>query len=164
MNSYRENFLILKDHFKDESSPVNWAREGASAIDDGFEPSKEYHTIEHARFHLLVHIKQGTDQSEWTKEEALEALLLCVKYDRANALHLMKTVRDDPHCPRGFPWVTEENLIQVQNHPKLIEKGLNMARCSITSKYLKFAQKFEADDKYLKELNELLETTYPEWV
>ncbi len=156
-NNYRENYLILKGDFKNEDSPVVWARELAKAIDDGRELDTRSEEIEEARRLLLLHIKNGVDQNNWSKEEALEALILCVKYDRANALNVMKISQYDPHCPRGFVWVSEENL----NKPDVQKTG--MTRCSITSKYRKFAEKFGASDEYKRELNSLLETAYPNW-
>ena len=171
-----ESYKILKAYVGQEGhGPEQWAIDRAAmqdasgpSEDDIFDEVEEARRIvdevEEARRQLLIHIRDqyepGKGDEGWTSDEqALEALDLCVEFDRANALFLMKLRRDDPTCPRGIPWVTKEALEEV---PALLW-GECKPRNSITRKYVEFAIGHGADLEFMAHLNDRLKTTLPIW-
>jgi hypothetical protein len=164
----RSNYEVLRKAYENDSSPVNWATIRAQRQDEGIATLDCLEKIEHARWELLKYIRDSPAEEEWasvcwaSSEEALNMLMLCVKFDRANALHLMKLAHKDLECPRGFPWVDYENLDKL---PANVEwKGTKMTRSSITKKYREFARHFEADEAFMIELDKLLQMELPTWL
>lgn len=148
----------------EKQGTTEWAKQLAKCQDTSDKPESLYllQEREEARRLLLVHIRdKNEDTSKWkSSEQALDALLTCVKYDMANALHVMKIDRDDPECPRGFLWCTAEKLKNIN----IYWKNKKMERPAITHKYLKYASKFNPSKEYMENLNDLLKTKIPEWL
>ncbi len=170
--AYVENANVLK---KTEYSPNEWARKKAQLLDDE-NPSTlpELEEIENARRCLLKYIRneyQPGQEEEWKdRKQALDALIFCIQFDKANALHLMKIVRDDPDCPRGMPWCTVEDFDSVKEkmealpgYQELCKRHNNQVSfCNtITKKYREFAEAHHADDVFMVLLDELLKPELP---
>lgn len=160
-------YEVLKEHIVDPNSyeadcATSWAKDRAHQQDNALPEQVELEQVEDARSYLLHYIRDTYTPGEaeyWDNKAALDALRLCIIVDRANALYLMKLDRNDPECPRGFPWVERDKLT-----PEMKWKDTQMTRPSITHKYRAFAEAHGADEAYLTELNELLKTQLPGWM
>ena len=140
--NYYANYLILKAYCIVNNSASHgyekvaseWAIERARRLDSGEPPSIKLETVEKARRELLGYIRDvytPGDKEEWTDDEAVDALLLLVQFDRANALYLMKIDRNDPKCPRGILWITKE---EISKYAEVKWNGIP-ATNAITKKY-----------------------------
>ena len=162
--SYTDNYLVLRDYLEKHASAEHWAKSRAAQQDEGKDVDPLLEKVEAARAALLIYIRDqyvAGQEEEWlSDEQALDALMTCVVIDRANALYLMKINRDEPDCPRGFPWVCNEDLKKVAH---VNFKGKAMTRSSITRKYRMFAEAHRASGGYMEGLNAMLQLTLPEW-
>lgn len=151
MEIYRElNRLII------ENGANDWAREMAS-----INPSNKAKRIEACRFELLQLIKKVEPIDGMETEDAYNLLLLLITVDRANALKNMKIDRNDPNCPPGFLWCTEEDL-KKYNLEDVVKVNGVAARSSITSKYLKFAALYGLENDGA--IAALLKARMPVWI
>lgn len=163
--SYLLNYQRLKMYLNNnsENSPEKWAKDYAEYKDSEYKDT-QFHleAVEEVRHNLLVYIKEYTPgkQESWTNSEALDALMTCVQFDKANALYFMKLNRYDPDCPRGIPWVTKENLAEIAD----IAWGDSVVRYSITRMYKIFANAHGASEEYKQKLDQELQTVLPLWL
>lgn len=161
--SYTENYVVLRDYLLNATAE-HWAKSRASQQDENKEVDPVLEAVEVARAQLLRYIRDeympGKDETWLSNDQALDALMTCVQVDRANALYLMKINREEPDCPRGFPWVSNEDLEKAAH---VNFKGKSMTRSSITRKYRIFAEAHQASEAYMTELNEQLQLALPTW-
>jgi hypothetical protein len=150
MQGFFNTQLLLKNY--DTDVFVNWAKDMASG-----EPSENAIAIEKLRFDFLKHIKNATASDN----NPYYLLLVLIHLDRANALYNMKVNRDDPNCPNGFIWCTEESLKKNKFDEMIVYNGVAQ-RSSITSHYLKYALLNEMDAVTFSMICELLDTEIPE--
>ena len=142
--------------------PVKWAILRALMEDTNRSAIPELESVEEHRFHLLRTIRDGigADTAGWTDEEAIKALFICVQFDRANCLHLMKIDREDKDCPRGMPWVDQDHFTDYYK----MKFRTKESRPTTTRKYLIFAEAHHISEKDKTKLKQLLEPELPYWI
>lgn len=149
--------------------PVDWVKSNGTH-------RESYENTKHALEHLSLFIKECTDPEQWTimdKVNAVDAVRVCMIYDRVNALYKMKVDHMNPDCPVGIPWVTKNNLKGV---PPSKKDGFAMKCHSITSHYMRFARMFFSEEQeqkndpndadyqgIMKQIIDLHGTEYPKW-
>lgn len=162
------DFNVEKGLDKDDYPYDSWAREMASG-----NPSELAKEIEAMRFALLKEIKATEKPVTDTTKEKLDNLLhMVIMLDRSNALYNMKLVRDDPKCPNGFLWVTEEDLkddpLSNIAWSAIQEDGVSVKktspRFSITRHYVRFAELNGFDAEWIADQKFFLQPAVPKWI
>jgi hypothetical protein len=140
-------------------SADEWAQQYADDNDQNKELDRFDALIDKARAVLFNYF---LDRRKWAsvqwkdKDVALEALWLCVEYNRAKVLHYLRIAEDSP---RGIAWVSHSDIERFRVH----WYDASQYTFTIPTQYLEFAYYYKATDEFILKLNLILTAKYPCW-
>jgi hypothetical protein len=152
---------------KDGGDPFVWARERVEDTTTG-------QVEEDARWSLTNQVLKKCIKAGEPVPHHARLVRATLPFDAANALTIMKITRDDPLCPRGFMWVTDEDLDHLKASPSWKPRDwvsktsdgettkMTTQLASITSAYTKSVPLVDVDTAAF--LREMLKPKQPAWM